>query len=386
MINFSGSEVVNKELKEYKHALDVSSIVAITDSKGIIIHANENFCSISKYSKEELLGQNHNILNSNYHPQSFFIDLWKTISMGKIWKGDVKNLAKDGTYYWVDTTIIPFLDENNKPFQYLAIRNDITQKKRMELKLLKINSELEEKIIERTKKIQLKNDVITTQNINLNNFTHIVTHDLRSPLGNIKSLLELLNDSIEDKLLENDKELIHLLNTSVLKMDNLIIDLLNHSKTDWKNLKITEIITNELVNNICKDVMLDYPNKIINWNLKTLDNCFADSVLIKQVWMNYILNAVKFSLKKDIIIIEIGSYKENDKIVFYIKDNGAGFEPSKKEKLFKVFQRLHADSDFYGNGVGLSTVKKIITKHNGEVWAESDVNNGATFYFSLPIL
>jgi len=286
MINFSGSEVVNKELKEYKHALDVSSIVAITDSKGIIIHANENFCSISKYSKEELLGQNHNILNSNYHPQSFFIDLWKTISMGKIWKGDVKNLAKDGTYYWVDTTIIPFLDENNKPFQYLAIRNDITQKKRMELKLLKINSELEEKIIERTKKIQLKNDVITTQNINLNNFTHIVTHDLRSPLGNIKSLLELLNDSIEDKLLENDKELIHLLNTSVLKMDNLIIDLLNHSKTDWKNLKITEIITNELVNNICKDVMLDYPNKIINWNLKTLDNCFADSVLIKQVWMN----------------------------------------------------------------------------------------------------
>lgn len=143
-----------QEVKDYKYALDESSIVAVTDQKGIIKHVNENFCRISKYTPQELIGKDHRIINSGYHSADFIKNLWTTIASGKVWKGEIKNKAKDGTIYWVDTTIIPFLNDKNKPFQYLAIRSDITERKKSEEEVIALNEALEKKVALRTRELQ----------------------------------------------------------------------------------------------------------------------------------------------------------------------------------------------------------------------------------------
>jgi PAS domain S-box-containing protein len=168
-------------LEEIRYALDQSAIVAVTDHRGIITYANDKFCEISKYSRDELLGQDHRIINSGYHSKEFMRELWRTIAQGQVWRGEIRNRAKDGSIYWVDTTIVPFLNERGRPRQYLSIRNDITRRKEAEA--------------------QLASQAALLQ---LGQLAAVVAHEVRNPLAGVRGSLEVLRSRLSAMTKERD--------------------------------------------------------------------------------------------------------------------------------------------------------------------------------------
>lgn len=618
-----------KESEDYKYALDQSSIVAITNVQGLIKYANDNFCKISKYSREELIGQDHQLINSGFHTHEFMANLRNTIAEGIIWRGDIKNKAKDGTYYWVATTIVPFLDKLRKPYQFVVIRSDITDwkkaeqelinsekhfkalienapdvivlldknlkmtyvspsfekatgypkseiigkdafemvspemqeeskiamekvlrnpgivyprinhfickngrtlwcegsltnllndeniksivvnykditdkklaeeqlvqsnmrfklliennydaillvnkdltffygspsverisgwkleelkskgmlellhpedknevqiqinkslqhpelvqhsvhrflnkegnyfwaeatltnlldtpgingllinmsdvsdRKKVEERMVLINEELEEKVLQRTEDLQKTNK-------ELEMFTSSVSHDLRTPLSAIDGFATLLNEFHCQQLNEEGKEFVeHILN-STKRMNRLIDDLLRLSKLGKKTIQKTELDLNLLMKNTIHNCTSNLTTTLPEIIVHPLPNICGDDSLIEQVWVNLISNAIKYSTKKQHPKIEIGYELKDDGYEFYISDNGAGFDMKYADKLFGIFQRMHNDSEFKGNGVGLAIVKLIIEKHNGKIWVDSKPNEGTTFNFYIP--
>lgn len=360
---------IKREISDYKYALDESSIVAITDQKGVIKYVNANFCYISKYTKEELVGQDHRIINSGHHPKDFIRNLWVTIANGSIWRGELKNKAKDGSFYWVDTTIVPFLDEEKKPYQYLAIRADITQRKKAEEEILVLNEELEKRVKERTEEME--------------SFSYSVSHDLRAPLRAVNGYANILEDDYQNILDSEGKRLLNEIQKNAKKMGMLIDDLLAFSRLGRKEIERAAVDMTKLAASAINEVNQSNPHHA-EIKLSPLHPAMADSSLLQNVLINLISNAVKYSSKNEQALIEIKSESNDEEHIYSVSDNGVGFDMEYLGKLFGVFQRLHSPEEFPGTGVGLAIAKRIIKKHNGHIWAEGTINKGATFFFSLP--
>lgn len=366
-----------KETSDYKYALDRANIVAITDQKGIIKHVNENFCRISGYTVQELVGQDHRIINSQYHPASFIRDLWVTIASGRVWKGEIKNKAKNGHFYWVDTTIVPFLDQHGKPYQYVAIRADITERKEAEEALQLMSEQLEERV-------QLRNRQLETANRDLEAFSYTVSHDLRAPLRAINGFARILEEDYKPFFDSEGSRLLQKIISNAGAMGQLIDDMLAFSRLGRGPFTNSAVDMQSLASACLLELGQNFVLDRYNITLEALPGCHGDPGMLKQVWLNLLGNALKYSANNPLPAIVAGSFEDGQMVVYYVKDNGVGFDMQYAHKLFGVFQRLHGHEEFEGTGVGLAIVKLIVERHHGAVWAEAVPGKGAAFYFSLP--
>jgi signal transduction histidine kinase len=222
-------------------------------------------------------------------------------------------------------------------------------------------------------------------NKELEAYTYSVSHDLRAPLRSISGYSQILREDYADKVDDEGKRVISVIINNARRMGQLIDDLLEFSRTSRKEIVKKELQPDEMVREIVQDLrQAQPPDRIVNVSVQPLGQTLADPIMLRQVWINLISNALKYSSKKQETHVEIGSFEEQGQICYYVKDNGVGFNMEYKEKLFGVFQRLHKVDEFEGTGVGLALVKRIITRHGGKIWADAKLGEGATFYFSLP--
>jgi signal transduction histidine kinase len=255
-----------------------------------------------------------------------------------------------------------------------AVNDMLNQIEKQNASLHEFNQSLEQKVMERTHELE-------TVNMELESFSYSVSHDLRAPLRAIIGFTAILEDDYSDRLGEDAKRITGVIRESTTKMGMLIDDLLAFSRLGRQNISKTTVNMNHLISEIIRGIDVEK----IEWVISDLPNIEGDINTLRQVWVNLISNAVKYSRDNVHPVIEIGSYGQDDAIVFFIKDNGVGFDQQYAGKLFKVFQRLHSEEEFEGTGVGLAIVEKIIAKHGGEIRAEAEVNKGATFFIKLPI-
>jgi light-regulated signal transduction histidine kinase (bacteriophytochrome) len=259
----------------------------------------------------------------------------------------------------------------------LAIARDITERVEARRVVNALNESLETKVIERTVELQEANQELQA-------FNYSVSHDLQSPLRVVNGFVKILLKDHAAKLDGDGRQLLETIGDNVVRMSKLISDLLEFSKSGKTVIAKEPVDMNRIVNAIIDEVKTGHENFTTQIIVHPLSASYSDANLIKQVWANLILNAVKFSGKKERPVIEIGNQVSNGGVIYFVKDNGAGFDMENAAKLFTAFERMHHFNDFEGTGVGLATTHRIITRHGGKIWAEATPNEGATFYFTTP--
>jgi PAS domain S-box-containing protein len=549
------------EIRDLKTALDEHAIVAITDPQGKITYVNDKFCAISKYSREELLGQDHRLINSGYHSREFIRDLWSTITHGKVWKGEIKNKAKDGSFYWVDTTIVPFLNEDGRPRQYVAIRADITERMRVNQALTIANKELafqvgekgkradelavineertaadvelayqveekgkradelaviveertvanvelayqvEEKgkradelavineertvanvelafqvkekskradelaviveertvankelafqVKEKSKRadelaviveertvanvelaFQVKekskradelavinaerlaanielafqveekgkradelvlinaeltrsSEALERSNVELAQFAYIASHDLQTPLRNISGFVQLLQLNYADKLDEKANDWIRRTVQSSEQMHTLIRDVLAYSRVDSRARPFEPIPFREVFNDavgLLEASIRDAGGEVTCDELPTV---MGDRSQLVQLVQNLIGNGLTYHGQES-PRIHVSARHDGNAWIISIRDNGIGIAPNHHERIFEIFKRLHNQQEYPGTGIGLAVCRRVVHRHGGKIWVESEAGHGSAFNFTIP--
>jgi PAS domain S-box-containing protein len=364
-----------KELADIKFALDQSTIVAITDQRGIINYVNDEFCRISKYPRAELLGQDHRIINSAYHPKEFIRDLWTTIAAGQVWKGELRNRAKDDSIYWVDTTIVPFLNSEGKPYQYVAIRHDITQRKLAEEQVLQQAGELQ-----RAAQLSFVGELAAG-----------LAHEIKNPLAGIQGAVDILIRRRDKN--DPEREALEGMRHEVERIDGTVRALLDRARPRLASVRassLTDIVgravslaraqlTTAAGSGHRVNIEFEPPSDPITISI--------DPAQIEDAVLNLIINAIEAADSDDQVKIRVARSQNDsvegveDEAIVEVSDNGRGISEEDLTRIFNPFFTTSAS----GTGLGLPAVRRIARAHGGRVEVSSSPGKGSTFTIRLPL-
>lgn len=347
------------------------------DPSGYIQSWNLGAEHIYGYAYSEIIGQHISIFYGSKDPgkeDAVTLSLQTALAAGRC-EDEGWRYNKEGKPFFANTIITALYNADGSLKGFAKVTRDITQQKKLEAENKLLHEQLEEKVRQRTRELEIVNKELEA-------FSYSVSHDLRTPLRGISGYSMMLKEDYGSKLDAEGVRIMDAILSNTKKMGQLIDDLLTFSKMARLETIYESIDMNRLVQS-CLEDLTNEPSGHIN-TIAALPACSGDASMLRQVWFNLLENAIKYSSKKEKPQIEIGAKDDQGFHVYYVKDNGAGFDMKYANKLFGVFQRLHRQDEFEGTGLGLALVKRIISKHGGEIWADASPNNGATFYFSLP--
>jgi len=392
----SGEDVTDllrarKELEDTKLALDASSIVAVTDARGVITYVNDKFCEISRYSREELIGRTHKLVNSGHHPPEFFRDMWTSIEAGKVWTGDIRNRARDGTFYWVATTIVPFLDQDRKPYQYLAIRNEITARKQAEEALERAVKELAEMSArERARAdaldeanqriVEEQSKVIQAEKLSsIGMLSAGVAHEINNPLAGVMACVKALREGNLTR--ERREEYFEAVRDGLERIRVTVKGLLDYARPQPSS--IAAVDASEAVSGCLLLLAAPLRKKHVEVDVRVRPKSVyvrANRSQLMQAVMNVLLNALHASPESS--TIEVTAEVRREMVALSFKDHGTGIPKELMAKVTDPFFTTKKQGE--GTGLGLAVTLGILESHGGKLEIDSEVGKGTVVTFLLP--
>jgi PAS domain S-box-containing protein len=342
----------SRDITDVKYAIDQSAIVATTNTRGTITYVNDKFCEISKYSREELLGQDHRILNSHYHPKEFIRELWTTIANGRVWHGEIRNRAKDGSIYWVATTIVPFLDANRKPYQYMAIRYEITERKRQEE--------------------MLREQAALTR---LGEMAAVVAHEVKNPIAGIRGALQVILSRMPAD--QRDRGVISDIIARLDALNGIVQDLLLYARPRAPKHEPVDVRT--LIENTADLLRRDPALATTMLNITgRADPLLGDAEQLRIVFQNLLMNAAQAMGGTGAIDVTLRFDPQGWRIA--IRDYGPGMPPDVAAKAFDAF----FTTKHRGTGLGLPIARRIVEAHGGVIDIGPAEGGGTTVSIQIP--
>ena len=388
----TGNEALRGEIAERKHAehelrdrekllravTDSSEdMIFIKDRDSRLLFMNPAGCRLVGLKPHQVMGHTDEDLHLGSAQAAAFVEMDRRVMAERKSRSfEEEIVTSDGQRHILLTAKTPRLDDQGEVIGIIGISRDITGRKRAEAEIRELNASLEQRVRERTAQLEAAVK-------ELDGFSYSVSHDLRAPLRAVDGYSRMVLADYGDKLDDEGRRMLGVIRSETLRMGRLIDDLLAFARLGRQQIEPARIDMRALAQGVFDELAATEPERKLRLDLGPLLPARGTQAMIRQVWVNLIGNAIKFTKEREVGKIEIGARESGDGPVYYIKDNGAGFDMRHANKLFGVFQRLHSQEEFPGTGVGLALVQRIVQRHSGRVWAEAEVGRGATFYFTL---